>query len=189
MVICSSQHAFCLPCGEEAHGPCSCSDWQRWCVPYIHNIPPSSFLPLLFLLYSPQVHHCPLLYSFFTDRDLIHWGPTPSHTHTLTLIRSTRTHQSSPTPLSSACAWIVIVRYRQKKLADEMKAAGPMMGDSKVSRQTLLLSSRYLLPGLSCDLHLTWLCHNSLIFRPENIWPMLFGWLRTRRSALAALLP
>ena len=34
MLVCSSQHAFCMPCGGEAHGPCNCEDWKRW---YVHT--------------------------------------------------------------------------------------------------------------------------------------------------------
>jgi len=28
--VCSLGHAHCLSCNEEAHSPCSCSDWQLW---------------------------------------------------------------------------------------------------------------------------------------------------------------
>jgi hypothetical protein len=110
MVICSSQHAFCLPCGEEAHGPCSCSDWQRWCV-LTHLISFSSFpsLPvmhsfLLLLLPSPlfpvvlpipHFHSHPLQTiacdfppsTLSSSLSLLH-----THTHTLSL---THTHSNT----------------------------------------------------------------------------------------------
>ena len=163
MAVCGAQHAFCLPCGGEAHGPCGCNDWQRWYVPtpysictYSYGYPNySSFSLSIFSVSHSFPHTKSLCCSFDLSLSLFFSTSFVSvflclalsftlslyitFTLTLSLSHSLSLSLFLSLSISLSLSLSLFLSLRQKKLVDEMKAAGAMPGGSQVSQLLSIL--------------------------------------------------